>query len=322
MMLKELKSHLIKSDGKMKNVVLKPKYIELIKEIVLRYLENYKGKEKIYLPLAWPINGFGGLAVLLKNIDPDNYVSYIESVRQKLTSIIFDMSVLESPILISKIAVEACSKVYYDTRKLLLFANKFLAINKPLTLEIIDKLYEERAIEGTIGTIKESIKSDKEYYYIFKMCRKVDVRRGLRGDIEASRRDSVEKRIHALARFYDNFLVLTGAAIYKGELEEEEMEGRRRGGKSYLLRFSPFTKSLKRAIEGSIRVDEYIEAYLHFVTFVVNRLDKASEDRRKEVIEEAKDILSNYKHIDVSIDDTAIKFSVNILYTLILNMRK
>jgi len=321
MMLKELKSHLIKSDGKMKNVVLKPKYVELIKEIVLRYLENYKEKEKIYLPLAWPINGFGGLAVLLKSIDPNNYVSYIESVRQKLTSIIFEMSVLESPILISKIAIEACSKVYYDTRKLLLFANKFLAINKPLTLEIIDILIRKKAIQ-TIDTIEKLISNDVDYYYIFDMCRHVDVRRGLRGDIKHSNRDTVAKRIHALARFYDNFFVLTGAAIYEGRRDEEQMEGRRRGGKSYTLYISPFTKSLKRAIEGSIRIDEYIEAYLYFVTFIINRLNRMSKDKRDEVVEEAKDILSKYKHIDVLIDDDVIRSSVDILYSFILSIRK
>jgi len=326
MRLEELKSHLIKPDGKMKNVTLNIKSIELVKKIVLQYIEYYKEKEKIYLPLAWPLNGFGGLAVLLKNVDPDNYVSYIENVRQRLISMIFEMSKLESPILISKIAVEACNKVYPDTRKLLLFANKFLAINKALTLEVIDIFLEDKAIQGSISVIKKLIYKDNDYKYIFKVCRNVDVRRGLRGDIEKSKRDSIEKRVHALARFYDNFLVLTGAAIYEGEPDEEQIEGKRRGGKSYMLRISPFTKSLKHAIEDSIKPDEYIEAYLHFVTFIINRLDKVLEDGRKEVIEviieEAKDILRNYKHIDVLIDDTTTKFSVNVLYTFISNIRK
>lgn len=307
--LEKLIYHLIGGSGKMKETNVKNED-NIIKSLAKFVKSIWKGENQhIYLPIAWPLKGFGGLEEIL-NRNSQSLDS--QEVLTSMKKLIIDLINLNRPYIIHRETFDKCrdaAKEIMGESKgdvVLAFINKYFTINKDLFREVLNILYTKTRIKGVWEAIEISILRFKEYSKIYEVCKNIRV--------GSSKDDTAVKRMYAIARFYDNLLIITASAAHEAESFEELKFGKGRRS-SYTLYPTPFTKALNYVLDKGVGVDDYVEAYEGFVrTIIEGYINKRSPE---EIVGLCLDSLKQYKHIDVSTDEKVIRPSVEILLKIL-----
>jgi len=319
--LERLVNRIIKGDGKTNKSTISVREEKEIKLMISRSLESLReGKStKIYLPLTTSLEGLGGLSVIISEEPSEtinNFRQLIYDVVQWTYPIIqYNESTMKA---ISR-CLEEAEILYREDKekgKGLAFVNKYLYLNKDFVKNAIELLIQEYKYSGSIAILKSLIVSDS-YTDLYKRCGKIQVGK--------SKSDVLNKRFHTVARFYDNLLILMGAAIHEPRSPEELIRGR--GRKSYTLFVSPFAPSLRFIIthhdvpQIEDYLNYYVDAYTGFVGIVAN--DFFNRELFGRTIAKVDEYLNMFKRkipITVSPDDTSLQRSVSVLLKLLKNV--
>lgn len=304
----ELRAHLIKSDGKMNKVSLSDE------EGILRVLANFirdfmKGTfSSIYLPQAYPLRGFGGLEVIFKVQDPEQIFSMIKEI-------IFKIMKSTEPLYAHEDTINKCLSIAKKTlssdAKALDFVITYFTINKGLFKEVIDILYSKGRIKGAWEAIETSLLESEEYSRAYNECRRVKV--------GSSKDDIAVKRVYGIARFYDNLLIITGAASHEPSSFEEIKFGRGRR-MPYTLCATPFTRALSYVLSVGEGLDVYIESYKGFIRRVVKGFIGGLDP--EVIVNQCSNYLEQYKQINIDTDERVVRNSVRILWKLLSEIKR
>jgi len=123
--------------------------------------------------------------------------------------------------------------------------------------------------------------------------------------------------MHTIARFFDNMLIIVGAASHEpftiNELNFEEFG---RGRKPfYTLLETPFTRALKHILEMNTGVDKYVEAYKKFIEYVVRSY--INEEDPDAIINSIINRMKEYERINVDVEVKILRNSIRSLWKLL-----
>ena len=300
-MLTEFRNRIIKSNGVMNKPALADKEEQIVRELLAEHVRGFiSGRYNVvYLPQVLHLRGFGGLALVVAETP--------ERTLSNLRRLILDIATLNDPIPVHMESVEKCVErarvILGDESQALGFAQKYLMINKEILREILRILYQDTKINGTISAF-ESLAISEGLGKLYAECRKVKVGTS-----------SVSKRIQALARFYDNILVISGAASHEPRTIGELRFGKGRRA-SYTLFSTPFTKALYYILNDPSKIDDYIAAYISFTAYVVKSYIENIDFEL--VVKNASLRLEEYKQINVDTEDnTQLRRTILILWKLL-----
>jgi len=300
-----LKDSLIKSDGKMYKVTLRDEEEEKVIRKLADYLRDYINHRisEIYLPLAWPLRGFGGLRILTSRAKTSSEVYAI------LRELITEFAELSEPIFTSIESIKKCMSVAReilgDETRALDFVRKYLSINRWLFKEILGVL-EEGRIFGTIECMERLVMGRIDYEEAYVECRKIR--------LGENKNDTIAKRIQGIARFFDNLLIIVGAASHEPHSLGEKRFGRGRRH-SYTLLPTPFTSALRYVLNTPSKIGDYIEAYNEFIRRTVDSFMKRIEPITATSI--ISSYLRDYRHINIDLRKERVITAVRVLWRLL-----
>lgn len=262
----------------------------------------------IYLPPAYPLKGFSGLEVIFST-NP-------QQVFLNIKMLIQEMMRLEHPKYVHEPTVNKCIgaiKGILGDAEALYFVNKYLSINREFFKEILNILDYQGVINGAIGAIQISIlrsKKSVDYERAYTVCGHVKV-----GESEE---DIALKRIYAIARFYDNLLIIIGAASHEPSSLKELKFGKGRS-MPYTLYATPFTKALYYVLSVGEGLDDYIEVYKGFVKRIVMGYINKKDPVEVSIL--CSEYLKQYEYIGVNTDERFVRNSMMALWRLLNEIR-
>jgi len=270
----------------------------------------------VYLPFAHPLLGLGGLEELLNlSNSPEDAYHNVARLIEELKSFkhIVDKKSFEKCLVIAEelLGGEAIG-----------FVERYLTINTNLFMDILDFLYIRGSVYGSIEAYESSVivfsmrlpHLSSRLLEAYQRCMKAESSGGSkRSDRE------IRKRKYGISRFFDNILVIVGAAAHTPATLGQLKFGRGRHA-SYTLYATPFTRALRHVIDSTFRVESYIEGLKRFTEFTIQSFLEGRDPIG--IVKPSLELLNRYKHIGVESSERAAYNTINALWNLLSNMKR
>lgn len=298
----EFVSNSIKSDGKMKEQNLTEEEVRELRNKLRTWLGALKRGEGVaYLPFTAEPKGFRSAWLFLRSEEK------AEDVYVKIKALIEEIAGLRVPIPIHNKSIEKCIEITPLSKKdkAVMFTSKYLSLNRLTIIQILDMLAYYGGFGGTISLLQRAITLEK-LDDVYEGCKNVIV--------GGSKYDIVIKRLHALARMYDNLFVILGAAAHE-PIRYGEMRFHRGRSEPYTLLATPFTRGLQFVLTyaSTNDINDYVSALREFTSIVIRSFN---EDLTLATVK-AKKALENYRHINLDISEDLLRRTMTTLRWLL-----